>query len=169
MSRSSKEDENSIGEEGSTTKEVNTRQNNNIRDMLNESYTKVVSEMTKFQPQYLQSLSNLQLDYMEMVRNMRENLTFMENQVPYSNNNNNNKNNANWNIPLLYAEQVAKKQLDDFTTNISRILTINNQLTLTAMDAARENLNICNKLMNVLVEFNSNITKTWNSFCTNIT
>jgi hypothetical protein len=167
MSRSSKEDENSIGEEGSTTKEVNTRQNNNIRDMLNESYTKVVSEMTKFQPQYLQSLSNLQLDYMEMVRNMRENLTFMENQVPYSNNNN--KNNANWNIPLLYAEQVAKKQLDDFTTNISRILTINNQLTLTAMDAARENLNICNKLMNVLVEFNSNITKTWNSFCTNIT
>jgi hypothetical protein len=168
MSRPSKEDENSIGEEGSTTKEVNTRQNNNIRDMLNESYTKVISEMTKFQPQYLQSLSNLQLDYMEMVRNMRENLTFMENQVPYSNKNNN-KNNANWNIPLLYAEQVAKKQLDDFTTNISRILTINNQLTLTAMDAARENLNICNKLMNVLVEFNSNITKTWNSFCTNIT
>jgi hypothetical protein len=168
MSRSSNEDENSIGEEGSTTKEVNTRQNNNIRDMLNESYTKVVSEMTKFQPQYLQSLSNLQLDYMETVRNMRENLTFMENQVPYSNKNNN-KNNANWNIPLLYAEQVAKNQLDDFTTNISRILTINNQLTLTAMDAARENLNICNKVMNALVEFNSNITKTWNSFYTNIT
>jgi hypothetical protein len=168
MSRSSNEDENSIGEEGSTTKEVNTRQNNNIRDMLNESYTKVVSEMTKFQPQYLQSLSNLQLDYMETIRNMRENLTFMENQVPYSNKNNN-KNNANWNIPLLYAEQVAKNQLDDFTTNISRILTINNQLTLTAMDAARENLNICNKVMNALVEFNSNITKTWNSFYTNIT
>ena len=168
MSRSSKENENRIGEEeGSTTKEVNTRHNNNIREMLNESYTKVVSEMTKFQPQYLQSLSNLQLDYMEMVRNMRENLTFMENQMPYSNNNN--KNNVNGTIPLLYAEQVAKKQLNDFTTNITRILTINNQLTLTAMDAARENLNICNKVMNALAEFNSNIIKTWNSFCTNIT
>jgi hypothetical protein len=167
MSRSSKEDENSIGEEeGSITKEVNTRQNNNIREMLNESYTKVVNEMTKFQPQYLQSLSNLQIDYMEMLRNMRENLTFMENQVPYSSNNNN-KNNVNWNIP--FAEQVAKKQLNDFTTNITRILTINNELTLTAMDAARENLNIFNKVMNALVEFNSNITKTWNSFCTNIT
>ena len=46
---------------------------NNVYEVLNQSVTRVVDEVAKAQPQYSQSVSNLQLDYIQAVKNTVQN------------------------------------------------------------------------------------------------
>jgi hypothetical protein len=41
-------------------------------------------------------------------------------------------------------------------------VNINNQLTINALEAARENLKIYNKTIDAMTEFNTNAAKAWN-------
>jgi hypothetical protein len=45
-----------------------------------------------------------------------------------------------------------------------RTAVINNQLTITAFDAARENLKIYNRTIETVTDYNNDIAKAWNSF-----
>jgi hypothetical protein len=62
-----------------------------------------------------------------------------------------------------YSEQLAK-QSTELTNNTIRAVGINNQLTINALDAARENLKIYNRTIEAITEFNTNIAKAWESF-----
>ena len=152
-----------------------------IYDTINENFNRALNEIAKFQPQYLQSISNLQLDCIQTAKNMMQNIISVQKQMAENNNNNksssiNNGNNNNsssssniWNIPLSlsilisYTEQFTR-QLTDFTTNTIRISNLNNQFTITILDALRENLNIYNRATDELTKYNTNIVKAWNSF-----
>ena len=46
---------------------------NNVYEAINQNVTRVVDEVAKAQPQYSQSVSNLQVDYIQAVKNTVQN------------------------------------------------------------------------------------------------
>ena len=62
-----------------------------------------------------------------------------------------------------YTEQFTK-QSNEITNNTIRAVGINNQLTINALDAARENLKIYNRTVDAVTEFSTNVFRAWNSF-----
>jgi hypothetical protein len=133
-------------------------------NLLNENFTRALNEIAKFQPQYLQSISNLQLDFIQTTKNTIQNVISAQKQMA----SNNSIRNSFWNIPPLspptpYMEQFAR-QLNEFTNNTIRVSNLNNQFTITILDAIRENLNIYNRATDELSKYNTNMVKAWNSF-----
>jgi hypothetical protein len=131
---------------------------------LNENFIRALNEIAKFQPQYLQSISNLQLDFIQTTKNIIQNTISAQKQMA----SNNNSSNRLWNIPPLsvpipYIEQFAR-QLNELTSNTIRVSNLNNQFTITVLDAIRENLNIYNRATDELSKYNTNMIKAWNSF-----
>ena len=56
------------------------------------------------------------------------------------------------------------RQTSDFTNNAIKAIDINNQLTINAIDAARENLKVYNRTVDTITEYNTNIAKAWNTY-----
>ena len=54
-----------------TTKSTETA---NVYDTVEQNYIRVLNEFTKAQPQYTQSVSNLQLDYIAAAKNTIQNI-----------------------------------------------------------------------------------------------
>jgi hypothetical protein len=126
-----------------------------VYDTVKENLVRAVDEMAKVQPQFSQSLSNLQLDYIQTTKNIIHNAVSAQKQLT-----------ASLNIPpaaVPYSEQFAK-QTSEITNDTMRTLGINNQLAINAIDAARENLRIYNRTVDAVTEFNSNVAKAWTSF-----
>jgi hypothetical protein len=65
------------------------------------------------------------------------------------------------NVP--YGELFAR-QSNEITNNAIRSVGINNQLTINALDAARENLKIYNRTIDAVTDFSTNVSKAWTSF-----
>jgi hypothetical protein len=130
-----------------------------IVDAANENFTKLVNEATKVQPQYAQAMSNLQLEYIEGVRNAVQTIATVEKQfVDSDGNNSNNVVVSDTAAPYV---QGFVKQSNDFTNNIIRIADINNQLTINALNALRENVKNFSRTVEATAEFNSNIARAW--------
>lgn len=123
-----------------------------VYDTLKENLVSAVDEMAKFQPQFSQSLSNLQIDYIQTTKNVIQNSVLVQKQFV-----------SNMNIPTLavpYSEQFAK-QTNEITNNTMRTAGINNQLVINAIDAARQNLRIYNITVDAITDFSSNAAKAW--------
>jgi hypothetical protein len=69
------------------------------------------------------------------------------------------------NIPqtMQVSEEIAK-QSTEATNSIVRSVGIYNQLGVTALDHARENVKIYGRTVDSLADFNNNIWKTWTSY-----
>ena len=126
----------------------------NIYDTIKENFIRTVDEWAKIQPQYSQSISNLQLDFIQTIKNTIQNAISSHKQMT-----------GGWNftMPATYLDQFTK-QSNDITNNMIRTAVINNQLTITAFDAARENLKIYNRTIETVTDYNNDIAKAWNSF-----
>jgi len=126
-----------------------------VYDTVKENLIRAVDEMAKFQPQLSQSLSNLQIDYIQTTKNVIQNAVSAQKQLA-----------ANMNIPSVavppYSDQFAK-QTNEITNNTMRTVGINNQLVINAIDAARENLRIYNRTVDAITDFSSNAAKAWRS------
>src|SRR5918999_948216 len=125
-----------------------------IFDTLRENFVRAVDQMATVQPQYSQSISNLQLDYIQTVKNMIQNTISAQKQLV-----------ASSNIPVStpYTEQFTR-QSNEITNNTLRAVGINNQLVINALDLARENLRIYNRTADAVTEFGTNIAKTCTAF-----
>lgn len=125
-----------------------------VYDAVKDNFIRAIDEMAKVQPQYSQSISNLQLDYIQSVKNIIHAGISAQKQVA-----------SNWNIPIsgTYIDQFTK-QSNEITNNTIRAVGINNQLTINSLDAARENLKIYTRTVDAITEFNSNLAKAWGSF-----
>jgi len=130
-----------------------------IIDAANENFTKLVNEATKVQPQYAQAMSNLQIEYIEGVRNAIQTIATVEKQ--FVNSNGNNSNNVVVSDTAAPYVQGFVKQSNDFTNNIIRIADINNQLTINALHALIENVKNFSRTVETTAEFNSNIARAW--------
>jgi hypothetical protein len=130
-------------------------------DAIRENFIKIADEVAKVQPQYSQSISNLQLDYTQAIKNTIQTAFSAQKHLTDSNL-------GTWNrgpSTTPFTDQFAK-QANEITNNTIRAVGINNQLTINALDATRENLKIYNKTIDAVTEFNTNAAKAWNSFFT---
>lgn len=125
-----------------------------VLDTAKESMLKAIDELAKFQPQYAQSFTNLQFEYIHALRNTIKSSIQMQKQMT-----------DKFGLQIPFAEQY-KTHLNDFAASILRALTINNQLAINALDTTRENINIYNRLVYALMEFNTSFEKTMISFHT---
>ena len=79
----------------------------------------------------------------------------------------NNNKSSSWNIPSLSITipQIGQftRQLNELINNTIRESSLNNQTTLNVLDAARENF-IYNRATDAVSNYNTNMTKIWNSF-----
>jgi hypothetical protein len=138
----------------STTKSTEAT---NFYDTVKQNYTRILDEITKAQPQYTQSVSNLQLDYIAAAKNTIQNMVSAQKQLA-----------SNTNIPTVtppYTDEFVK-QSNEITENIVRAVRINNQLTVNAINAAAENFRTLNRTIESVTEFNTSAAKAWESFLT---
>ena len=135
---------------------MNSREVQDVYDTMKQNFIKTIDEMAKMQPQCSQSISNLQLDYIQSIKNLVQTAISSQKQIAE---------NANWNIVTTspYTEQLTK-QSNEITNNAIRAVNINNQLTINTLDAARDNLKIYDRTIDSLTEFSTNVAKAWASF-----
>ncbi len=124
-----------------------------VYDAIRDNLIRTVDEFAKAQPQYSQSISNLQLDYIQTTKNMIQ--TVFSAQKQFAN---------TLNVPSVPYGEVFTRQSNEVTNNAIRSVGINNQLTINALDAARENLKIYNRTVDTLTDFSTNIARAWTMF-----
>jgi hypothetical protein len=116
-----------------------------VFDTVRGNFVRAVDQMANVQPQYAQAFSNLQLDYIQTVKNAIQNTISAQ---------------KHFTIPVFvpYTEQFTR-QSNEITTNALRAVGINNQLAINAVDLVRENLKIYSKTADAVTEFSNNIAK----------
>ena len=124
-----------------------------VYDTMRDNLIRTVDEFAKVQPQYSQSISNLQLDYIQTTKNMIQ--TAFAAQKQYAN---------SLNVPAIPYGDLFTRQSNEMTNNAIRSVGINNQLTINALDAARENLKIYNRTVDAVTDFSTNVSKAWTAF-----
>jgi hypothetical protein len=126
-----------------------------VYDTLRDNLIRTVDEFAKAQPQYSQSISNLQLDYIQTIKNMIQTTFSAQRQLANT-----------LNVPSVPYGEVFTRQSNEVTNNAIRSVGINNQLTINALDAARENLKIYNRTVDTMTDFYTNIARAWATFYT---
>jgi hypothetical protein len=129
----------------------------NLYDTVEQNYIRILDELTKTQPQYTQSVSNLQLDYIAAQKNTIQNMVSIQKVLS-----------SNVNFPVVtpqYTDEFVKRS-NEITENAVSALRINNQLTVNAINAAAENFRTFNRTIDSVAEFNTSYAKAWNSFLT---
>jgi hypothetical protein len=124
-----------------------------VYDVTRDNLIRTVDEFAKAQPQYSQSISNLQLDYIQTTKNMIQTAFSAQKQLANT-----------LNVPPVPYGEVFIRQSNEVTNNAIRSVGINNQLTINALDAARENLKIYNRTVDTLTDFSTNIARAWTTF-----
>lgn len=124
-----------------------------VYDTMRDNLIRTVDEFAKVQPQYSQSISNLQLDYIQTTKNMIQ--TSFAAQKQYA---------STLNVPAVPYGDLFTRQSNEMTNNAIRSVGINNQLTINALDAARENLKIYNRTVDAVTDFSTNVAKAWTTF-----
>jgi len=143
-----------MSEKRLTKDEGTTARTNEVIDTVRDNTLRVADEVAKIQPQFAQSISNLQLDYIQTVRGMIQSAFANQKQVA-----------STLNIPQFpqVSEQIAK-QSAEITNNVIRSVGIFNQLSVNVLDAARENVKIYNRTVDAVTDFNNNLLKAWTSY-----
>jgi hypothetical protein len=142
-------------EETKITTTTTATRANEVNDILRDNTLRVVDEVAKVQPQFAQSISNLQLDNIQTVRSMIQAAFANQKQVV--------AHAPNTPQALQVSEEIAK-QSTEVTNSIIRSVGIFNQLGVTALDSARENVKIYGRTVDTLTDFNNNILKAWTSY-----
>jgi len=127
----------------------------NLCDTATQNCIRVLDELTKAQPQYMQSISNLQFDYIAATKNTIQNIFSAQKMFG-----------SNVNFPIVtpqYTDEFVKRS-NEITENIVNALHINNQMTVNAINAAAENFRTFNRTINSVTESSSRAAKAWNSF-----
>ena len=129
----------------------------NVYDTATQNCTRIVDELAKAQPQYAQSVSNLQHDYVAAAKNTIQNIGSVQRMFA-----------SNVNFPIVtpqYTDEFVKRS-NEITENMVNALRINNQLTVNAINAAAENFRTFNRTIDSVTESSSRAAQAWNSFVT---
>ena len=144
-----------------------------IFDTYKQGVLKVTEEVSKFQPQYAQSISNLQQEYIQLTKEFvnkvfaaqrnwaGNNVTSTSTTFPSSTY----PPNAPYATYAPYAEQF-RSQSNEITAQALSVFDTSNQLAINAINAARENVKLYGKAIDAVTEFNNNVANAWSSFFT---
>ena len=147
-------------------KETNTiaQDSSEIFDTYKQGVLKVTEEVSKFQPQYAQSISNLQQEYLQLTKEFVNKVFAAQRNWASSNNV---TSTASTTFPTStyapYAEQF-RRQSNEITAQALSVFDTSNQLAINAINAARENVKLYGKAMDAVTEFNNNVANAWSSF-----
>jgi hypothetical protein len=142
---------------GETSTTTDSNEVTNLYDTLEQNCIRIVDEFIKTKPQYTQSASNLQLDYIAVQKNTIQNVVSTQKVLA-----------SNVNFPIVtpqYTDEFVKRS-NEITENIASALRINNQLTVNTINAAAENFRTFNRTIDSVAEFNTSCAKAWNSLLT---
>ena len=129
----------------------------NVYDTATQNCIRIVDELAKAQPQYAQSVSNLQHDYVAAAKNTIQNMVSVQKMSA---------SNVNFHIVTpQYTDEFVKRS-NEITDNIVNAVRINNQLTVNAINAAAENFRTFNRTIDSVTESSSRAAQAWNSFLT---
>jgi hypothetical protein len=146
-------DKRTTRDEGTTI--TTTSKANDVSDIVRDNTLRIVDEVAKVQPQFAQSISNLQLDNIQTVRSVIQ--TAFANQKQFVA--------LAPNVPqALQVSEVVANQSTEITNSVIRSVGIFNQLGVTALDSAREHVNIYKRTVDAVTDFNNNILKAWTSY-----
>jgi len=148
--------------ETSDAKTARSIQNNasNIQDMIEtiqNSIIDVTNQVAKAQPQYAQSISNFQVEYLEATKKVIQNVSDF--QSTFLENNWNNFDNRS----ASYAEQI-RSQVNTLAENFVKTCDIWNQIAINSIDISKENIKMYIQAMTSMETYNKNLINTWNSF-----
>jgi hypothetical protein len=129
----------------------------NVYDTATQNCIRIVDELAKAQPQYAQSVSNLQHDYVAAAKNTIQNIGSVQKMLA-----------NNVNLPLVTSQHTDEfvKRSNEITENMVNALRINNQLTVNAINAAAENFRTFNRTIDSVTESSGRAAQAWNSFVT---
>lgn len=123
-------------------------------DSVRDNVLRIADEVAKVQPQFAQSISNLQLDYFQSVNSTIQTGFANQKQILSA-----------LNIPQIpQVSELMAKQSTDLAANVASSIGIFNQLNLNALEAARENVKIYNRTVDTFTDFNNNLLKTWTGY-----
>jgi hypothetical protein len=132
-----------------------TSKANDVSDIVRDNTLRIIDEVAKVQPQFAQSISNLQLDNIQTVRSVIQ--TAFANQKQFIVH--------APNLPQTsQVSEVVANQSTEITNSVIRSVGIFNQLGVTVLDSAREHVNIYKRTVDAVTDFNNNILKAWTSY-----
>lgn len=135
-------------------------ENVEMLDTCKQNMLRTVDEISKYQPQYAQSISNLQQDYLQVTKESI-NRTFAIQKSWYKNT----ARNSFTPIACPYAEQF-RKQSDEATSQAFHVFDTANRLAIDSLNASRENIKLYSKTVETVTEYNANMANTWSNFYT---
>ena len=114
-----------------TTTSTRSAEATNFYDTVRQNYVRIVDEYAKAQPQYAQSVSNLQLNCINTAKDTIQSMVSAHKVFA-----------SNGNVPPVappYTDEFVK-QSNEITENIVKAVRINNQLTVNAINAGSRKL-----------------------------
>lgn len=135
-------------------------ENVEMLDTCKQNMLRTIDEISKYQPQYAQSISNLQQDYLQVTKESI-NRTFAIQKSWYKNT----ARNSFTPIASPYAEQY-RKQSDEATSQAFHVFDTANRLAIDSLNASRENIKLYSKTVETVTEYNANMANTWSNFFT---
>jgi hypothetical protein len=143
----------------SKSKETAT-ENVEVLDTYKENMLRTIDEMSKYQPKYAQSISNLQQDCLQVTKDAITR-TFAIQKSWYGNI----RNPYFPTVPSPYAEQY-RKQSDEAISQVFHVFDTTNQLAIDSLNASRENIKLYSKTVETVTEYNANMASTWSNYFT---
>jgi hypothetical protein len=123
-----------------TTTSTIAQDSSEIFDTYKQGVLKVTEEVSKFQPQYAQSISNLQQEYIQLTKEFVNKVFAAQRNWAGSN-----VTSTSTTFPTStyapYAEQF-RRQSNEITAQALSVFDTSNQLAINAINAARENVKL---------------------------
>ena len=132
----------------------------NIYDFYNtikEDTNRIVNEFARYQPTYIQAISNLQMRYIEATKNIINSTLGFQKQVFET---------LDYNSSTAYTKQLGK-QSNEITNNIIEFNTINNNFISNVLEVAGDGIKNYTKTLDTFVKFNANVFDQWYSLFKN--
>ena len=151
--------------ETTTTTSTIAQDSSEIFDTYKQGVLKVTEEVSKFQPQYAQSISNLQQEYIQLTKEFVNKVFAAQRNWAGSSNVTSTSTTFPTSTYAPYAEQF-RRQSNEITAQALSVFDTSNQLAINAINAARENVKLYGKAIDAVTEFNNNVANAWSSFFT---
>ena len=135
------------------------QQNNeySFYNTIKEDTTKIVNEIAKTQPTYIQAISNLQMRYIEATKNIINSTLGFQKQVFEALDNNS---------TTMFTKQLGR-QSNEITNNFIEFNNINNKFISNVLEVAGDGIKNYTKTLDTIVKFNANVFEQWYSLFKN--
>ncbi|HYJ01695.1 MAG TPA: hypothetical protein VEW92_05730 [Nitrososphaeraceae archaeon] len=129
----------------------------NFYNAIKEDTTKIVNEIAKTQPTYIQAISNLQMKYIEATKNIINSTLGFQKQVFETLDNSSTS---------TFTKQLSR-QSNEITNNFIEFNNINNKFISNVLEVAGDGIKNFTKTLDTFVKFNANVFEQWYSLFKN--